>query len=71
MNNYFDEFKLRMKRRMRSLEELVTKYYSNICFLVDTDNTFLQVVKLRKAWLQIFEHEIDSDVVSIDIDLHY
>lgn len=36
MNTFFNEFKSRMKRRMRILEELVTKYYSDICFLVDT-----------------------------------
>ena len=38
-NAYFDEFKKRMKIIMRILEELVIKYYSNICFLVDIENT--------------------------------
>lgn len=68
MNAYFDEFKKRMKRTMRIPKELVTKYYSDICFLVDMNNTFLQAVKSRKAWLQSFDYEIDSDVVSANID---
>lgn len=52
---------------MRIIEELVTKYYSDICFLFDTNNTFVQAVKPRKVWLQIFEYEIDSNVISVDI----
>ena len=68
MNTYFDEFKLGMKRRIRIPKELVTKYYSDICFLVDTNNTFVQAVKPRKVWLQSFEYEIGSDVVSKNID---
>ena len=67
MNTYLDEFKLRMKRRIRIPKELVTKYYSDMHFLVDT-NTFVQVDKPRKAWLQSFEYEVDSDVVSANID---
>ena len=32
------------------------------------DNTFVQAVMTRKAWLQSFEYEIDSDDISENID---
>ena len=47
---------------------MVTKYYYDICFLIDIDNTFLYVVKLRMAWLNFFEYEINNDIVSANID---
>lgn len=68
MDAYFNEFKKGMKRSMRIREELVIKYYNDICFCVDTDNTFVHLVKLWKAWLKNFEYQIDSDVVSANID---
>lgn len=68
MNASFDEFKKRMKKRIRILEDLVTKYYSDIHFLVDMDTNFVQEMKPRTACLQIFDYEIDSDVVSANID---
>ena len=52
---------------MRIPKELVTKYYIDICFLVDMDNTFVQAVKPRKSWLQSFDYEIDNDLVSGNI----
>ena len=67
MNTYFDKFKKRMKLRMQIPEELITRYYNDICFLVDIENTFVQEVKSRKAWLQHFNYEIDSDLVSANI----
>ena len=62
MDTYFEEFKKRMKRRMRILEEFFTSYYNDICFHIDRDNIFVQVVKPRKACLQGFDYEIDSDL---------
>ena len=56
-----------MKMRMRILEELVRRYYNDICFLVGIDNTCVQEVKSRKAWLQGFDYEIDSDLVNANI----
>ena len=35
MDAYFEEFKKRMKMKMMILEELVTRYYSNIFYIVD------------------------------------
>lgn len=41
IDTYFEKFKKRMKMKMRIPEELVTMYYNDIYFLVDTDNTFV------------------------------
>jgi len=67
MDTYFEEFKQRMKMMMRIPEELVTRYYNDICFLADTDNTFVQALKLRKAWLEGFDYEIYSDLLNANI----
>ena len=67
MDAYFEKFKKRMKMRRRIPKELVTRFYNDICFHVDTENTFVQAIKLRKAWLQSFDYEIDSDLVSANI----
>lgn len=40
------------------------KPYNDIYFLVDTDNTFVQVVKLRIALLKPFGYEIEVDDVT-------
>lgn len=67
MDTYFERLKKRIKMRMRIPKELVTMYYNDIFFLEDIDNTFVWAVKSRKAWLQGFDYEIDSDLVNANI----
>ena len=54
MDTYFEEFKQRMKMRMQIPEELVTRYYNDICFLVDTNNTFVHAVKAKEGLVTRF-----------------
>ena len=37
------------------------KYYDDVCFLVDTYWTYIQVVIPRLAWLRPWEYEINID----------
>ena len=67
MDIYFEEFKKRMKIRMRIPKEQVTRYFNDIFFFVDSNNTFVHEVKMRIAWLQGFDYEFDSDLVNENI----
>ena len=44
MTSYFEDFKKSMKQRMRIPISLVEEHVNNICFLVDIDFTYVQVV---------------------------
>ena len=43
------------------------KNYNDVWFLVDTDNTFVQAVKLGKVWLTSFDYEINSEIINVNI----
>lgn len=52
---------------MRILEELVSRHYNDVCFLVDIDNTYVQAVNPRKAWLIVFDYEINNEIANTKI----
>ena len=47
MTSYFEDFKKSMKQRMRILVSLVEQHINDICFLVDIDYTYIEVVYLE------------------------
>ena len=47
MDNYFDSFKEKMNRRFRIPNKLVEDYKDYICFMVDYEIFYIQVVKPR------------------------
>ena len=61
MSVYFDDFKSVMKRRMIILVSLVEKHVNDICFFVDIDYTYIQVVLPRVRWLRPLGYELDVD----------
>ena len=61
MTSYFEDFKKTMKGRMRIPILLVEKHVQDICFLVDIDFTYIQVVVPRIRWLRPLPYEIDVD----------
>ena len=67
MKSYFEDFKKSMKQRMRIHVTLVEKYYNDICFLVDIDYTFIQVVVPKVKWLRPLGYEINVDEASTTI----
>ena len=50
-----------MRKRIGILASLVEKHYNDVYFLVDTNNTFVQEVKLRIAQQKPFGYEIKID----------
>ena len=67
MTIYFDDFKNSMKKRMRILVSLVDQHDNDICFLVDIDFTYTQVVIPRVRWLRPsgYEPDVDQSLVAI------
>ena len=61
MTSYFEYFKKTMKGMMRIPVSLVEKHVQDICFLVDMDFTYIQVVVPRIRWLRPLPYEIDVD----------
>ena len=47
MDNYFDTFKDKMNNRFRIPKKLADDYKDNICFMVDSDKMYMQVVRPR------------------------
>ena len=52
---------------MRIHVSLVEKHVQDICFLVDIDCTYIQVVVPRIRWLRPLPYEIDVDEASVAI----
>jgi hypothetical protein len=61
MNGYFEEFKKTMKQRVRIPVSLVEKHVKDLCFLVDIDYTYIQVVVPRVRWLKPLGYELYID----------
>lgn len=59
MENYFIEFKKKMRKRSRIPMSLVEKYSQDIYFLVDIDFTYAQVVLPRVSWLMPLPYEVN------------
>ena len=53
MSSYFEDFKKTIS--------LVEKHVQDICFLVDIDYTYIQIVVPRIRWLRPLPYEIDVD----------
>ena len=68
MDKYIKVFKQKMRKRLRIPTSLVIKHYNDVCFVVDIDNTFVQVSKPRKECVKPFHYEIEVDDVSVSID---
>ena len=64
MNKYFDEFKNKMKSRMRILKLVVDHYFDNIYSMVDTNFTYVHEVLPRVAWLRPMQYEVNVDEVN-------
>ena len=47
MDDYFEAFKEKMNNRFRIPKKIVNNYQDDVCFMVDYDNVYIQVVKLR------------------------
>ena len=56
-----------MKQRSRIPVSLVENHTNDICFLVDIDFTYIQVVIPRVRWLRPFGYEINIDKASTTI----
>ena len=41
MTSYFEDFKQKMKKRLRILVSLVEKHFNDVLFLVDTNFTYV------------------------------
>ena len=64
MENYFEEFKMKIKNRMRIPKSIVDEYYDEIYFIVDTDSIYAQVFFLRIAWLRSIPYKENVDEVT-------
>ena len=67
MTSYFEDFKKSMKQRLRILVSLVEQHVNDICFLVDIDYTYIQVVVPRVRWIRPLGYELDIDEASTKI----
>ena len=61
VDSYFDTFKEKMNNRFRILEKLVDNYQDDVCFMVDCDNIYIQVVRLRTIWVKPLGYEVNID----------
>lgn len=67
MTSYFEDFKKSMKQRSRILVSLVEKHYNNVCFLVDTNYTYVQESIPKVRWLIHLSYEVNVDEASTTI----
>ena len=65
MDNYFEEFKEKMRNRMRIPNFFVDKYYDEVCFTIDTSFIYAQVVFPRIAWLRPMPYEVNVDEIIV------
>ena len=62
-------FQNEMKQRFRISPAIVDRFKEDICILVDTDYTYIQVMKPRETFLDPLSYELSDDVVVGYIDL--
>ena len=67
MTCYFEDFKKSMKARFKIPKSLVETHAKDICFLVDTDYTYAQVVVPRVRWLKEIPYKVNIDETSTRI----
>lgn len=61
MDEYFDNFKIRMNQRFRISPALVEKYHDYVYFLDDIDSTLVKAILSRVAWLEPMDYEVNID----------
>ena len=68
MEGYFEDLKKKkMKNKFKISKSVVDKYYDHICFLVDADYTYGEVVIPRVAWPRPLYYEVNIDEVLVTI----
>lgn len=68
MDDYFNKFQEKRHNKYRIPPKLVEKYKDDICFEVDTDYCYVNVVELRTQSLPPMGYEIDFDITQQQID---
>ena len=63
MDNYFDAFKEKMNNRFRIPKKLVEDYKDDVCFMVDCDRVYIQVIRPRVAWVKPLPYEVNIDEI--------
>ena len=61
IDNYFDELKEKMNHRFKIPKKLVEDYKDDICFMVDSDKVYIQVVRPRVASIKPLGYEVNID----------
>ncbi len=52
MDNYFDASKEKMNNGYRIPKKLVEDYKDDVCFMVDSDEVYIQTVRPRTTWVK-------------------
>lgn len=65
MDGYFEEFKGKMRNRLIIPHLVVDHYYDDICFMVEIDYTYAQVVLPKVAWIRPMQYEVNIDEIIV------
>ena len=61
MDNYFETFKEKMNSRFKIPNKLVENYKDDVCFMVDSDKVYMQVVRPKIVWVKPLPYEVNFD----------
>ena len=61
MDNNFEYFKEIMYHRFQIPPKLVEDYKDDVCFMIDCDKVYIQVVRPRVAWVKPLPYEVNID----------
>lgn len=61
MDKYFDVSKKKMNKKFRIPKKLVEDYKDDVCFMVDSDKVYIQVVIPRVVWVKSLPYEVNID----------
>ena len=64
MENYFEDLKERMNNMFWIPPKLVEDYRGDVCFMVDCDKVYIQVVRPWVAWVKPLPYEVNIDEAS-------
>lgn len=67
LDNYFNDFKYKMKNSMEIPKSVVDHYFDDRFFMVDTNYIYAQAVLPRVAWLRPMEYEVNVDKFTLAI----
>ena len=70
MDKYFNVFQEKMNNRFRIPMKLVEYYKNDVCFMVNCDKVYIQVVKPRIVWLKPLGYEVNIDETKDTIEAH-